>query len=349
MGSRVPSPLRPRRPVREAALSPRAHRAPGVSGRRRSGPAIADDPAVESFFEMLAAERNAARNTLEAYRRDLADFAAFLARRGRTLPKADAAAIRAYLAALNGLDLSTRTVARRLSALRQYYRFLAGEGLRGDDPCAEIDSPRLGRMLPKVLAPDEAVRLTEAEGGDAAGTARLRALVELLYGAGLRASELVGLPLAAARRAGRVLIVRGKGGKERMVPLNPAARAALARYLDHRAAFLPRDGKGGRRPSPWLFPSRGATGHLTRQRLGQLLKAAAAAAGLDPRRLSPHVLRHAFATHLLEGGADLRSVQQMLGHADIATTQIYTHVARDRMKSLVRDHHPLARPRPRGR
>ncbi len=300
---------------------------------------------MESFFEMLAAERNAARNTLEAYRRDLADFGAFLARRGRTLGTADTAAIRAYLAALDGAGLSARTVARRLSALRQYYRFLAGEGLRRDDPCLAIDSPKLGRPLPRVLDAGAAGRLAEAEGGSEAETARLRAMIELLYGAGLRVSELVGLPLAAARRDSRVLIVRGKGGRERMVPLNPAARAALARYLELRPAFLPRDAKGARRPSPWLFPSRGAAGHLTRQRLGQLLKAAAAAAGLDPRRLSPHVLRHAFATHLLDGGADLRSVQQMLGHADIATTQIYTHVARERLKTLVRDHHPLGKPR----
>jgi integrase/recombinase XerD len=295
---------------------------------------------------MLAAERNAARNTLEAYRRDLADLGAFLARRGRTLREADADSIRKYLAALNGLGLSARTVARRLSCLRQYYRFLAGEGLRKDDPCVAIDSPKLGRSLPKVLDEPEIASLLEAETGNAAETARLRALMELLYAAGLRVSELVGLPLAAVLRDTRVLIVRGKGGKERMVPLNDTARAALATYLEHRWTFLAKARGGERRPSPWLFPSRGASGHLTRQRFAQLLKDAGAATGIEPRRLSPHVLRHAFATHLVDHGADLRSVQQMLGHADIATTQIYTHVARERLKTLVRDHHPLAQAKP---
>jgi integrase/recombinase XerD len=314
-------------------------------GRRRRIAPANTDANLEAFLEMLAAERNAARNTLDAYRRDLADLAAFLARRGRTLRDADAESIRKYLATLDALGLSGRTVARRLSALRQYYRFMAGEGLRGDDPCVAIDSPKLRRPLPKVLAETEVARLLAAAGGGEAEAARLRALIELLYAAGLRVSELVGLPLAAVLRDTRVLLVRGKGGKERMVPLNAPAREALARYLDQRSSFLRKGRKGEPLASPWLFPSRGAAGHLTRQRFAQLLKDAGVAAGIDPRRLSPHVLRHAFATHLLDHGADLRSVQQMLGHADIATTQIYTHVARERMKTLVRDHHPLAKPR----
>jgi integrase/recombinase XerD len=312
-----------------------------VSERRRHRVAPPPDPSFGAFLEMLAAERNAAPNTLDAYRRDLADFGAFLARGGTRLAAADAGAIRRYLATLNRAGLSERTVARRLSALRQYYRFLAGEGLRPDDPSLAIDSPKLRRPLPKVLGEDEVGRLLAARKGDPAEAARLRALIELLYAAGLRVSELVGLPLAAVLRDTRVLVVRGKGAKERMVPLNAPSREALARYLEHRSAFLKTDRDGRPLPSPWLFPSRSAAGFLTRQRFAQLLKDAAAAAGLDPQRLSPHVLRHAFATHLIDHGADLRSVQQMLGHADIATTQIYTHVARERMKALVRDHHPL--------
>ena len=305
--------------------------------------------ALDSFLEMLAAERNAAANTREAYKRDLDDFAAFLRRRGGRLATADSAAIRGYLAHLAKAGMATRTAARRLSALRQFYRFLAAEGRRGDDPAAVIDSPRQGRPLPKLLAEDEVGRLIAAAGaGDEQG-ARLTALVELLYGAGLRVSELVGLPLAAVLRDDRVLVVSGKGGKERMVPLGQPARAAIAAYLAARPAFLGRDAEGRRLPSPWLFPSRGASGHLTRQSFGQLLKQLAVLAGIEPARLSPHVLRHAFATHLLDHGADLRSVQTMLGHADIATTQIYTHVGGERLRRLVGEHHPLAQGRPRRR
>jgi len=289
---------------------------------------------LDSFIEMLRAERNAAQNTVEAYRRDLADFAAFLARRGTALPDADAAAIRAYLAKLDRAGMAPRTAARRLSAIRQFYRFLVGEGLRRDDPVAMIDSPRLGRPLPKLVDEAEIGRLLDAARAlpDAEGV-RMTALLELLYATGLRVSELVALPAAAVMRDRRVLVVRGKGGKERMIPLHASACAAINAWLAARDADLRRK----KTTSPWLFPSHADSGHLTRQRMGQLLK------DLARRKVSPHVLRHAFATHLLDHGADLRSVQKMLGHADIATTQIYTHVAGERLKSLVRDHHPMAK------
>ena len=286
---------------------------------------------------MLAAERGAARLTLSAYRGDLADFAGFLA--GSALETADTADLRAYLARLAEAKLAPRSAARRLSALRQFYRFLLLEGLRQDDPTAALDAPRLGRSLPKLISESEAAALL-AKAREKPGPEGLRlvCLLELLYGGGLRVSELVGLPLAATRGDPRFVVVRGKGDKERLVPMGEAARGALLAYLAVRAAFLD-DG----RPSRWLFPSRGAAGHLTRRRCGQLLKELALAAGMDPARLSPHVLRHAFATHLLDHGADLRSVQEMLGHADIATTQIYTHVLGDRLQRLVAEHHPLAR------
>jgi integrase/recombinase XerD len=305
---------------------------------------------VESFLEMLAAERNAAANTREAYGRDLGDFSAFLRRRGGRLATADSEAIRAYLAHLAKAGMAARTAARRLSALRQFYRFLAAEGRRGDDPAATIDSPRQGRPLPKLLAEDEVGRLIAAAaglGGDEG--ARMTALLELLYGAGLRVSELVGLPLAAVLRDDRVIVVRGKGSKERMIPLGQPARAAIAAYLVVRPGFLARDADGRPVPSVRLFPSRGASGHLTRQSFGLLLKQLAPLAGIAAARLSPHVLRHAFASHLLDHGADLRSVQMMLGHADIATTQIYTHVGSERLRRLVGEHHPLAQGRPRRR
>jgi integrase/recombinase XerD len=297
---------------------------------------------LESFVEMLRAERNAADNTVEAYERDLADVATFLARRGADLPTADAASIRAYLAKLHRAGMAPRTAARRLSAIRQFYRFLVGEGIRPDDPVALIDSPRQGRSLPKLVSEAEVGGLLEAAGAlPGADGLRMTALLELLYATGLRVSELVALPVASVMRDRRVLVVRGKGGKERMIPLHDAARRAVNAWFAAREAELRKRGKGN--TSPWLFPSHGGSGHLTRQRLGQLLKDLAIAAGIDRRKVSPHVLRHAFATHLLDHGADLRSVQKMLGHADIATTQIYTHVAGERLKALVRDHHPLAK------
>ncbi|MFQ5775986.1 MAG: site-specific tyrosine recombinase XerD [Kiloniellaceae bacterium] len=292
---------------------------------------------VESFLEMLMAERGAAPNTIAAYCRDLDHFAAFLARRRRTPERARVEDVRAYLARLSGAGLAPRTVARRLSALRQFHRFLFGEGVRGDDPTAIIDSPRLGRPLPKILSEGEVDRLlAAARAREGVEGLRLLALVELLYATGLRVSELISLPLSAVARDPRVLVVGGKGGKERMVPLSQPAREAVARYGAARRS-------AGGPETEWLFPSRGGSGHLSRQRVAQLLKGLAVEAGLDPAKVSPHVLRHAFATHLLDHGADLRSVQKMLGHADISTTQIYTHVLSERLKSLVHDLHPLAR------
>jgi integrase/recombinase XerD len=288
---------------------------------------------------MLAAERGAARLTLSAYRNDLVDLSGFLAARGTNLGDAEPDALHDYLAAAATRALAPRTLARRLSAMRQFYRFLVIDGARVDDPTARLDAPRIGRPLPKILSEGEVARLTEtAAKWPGPEGVRLRCILELLYATGLRVSELVTLAASAAQRDPRVLLVRGKGGKERVVPLSPPSRRALAEYLDIRRDFL----KKGE-ISRWLFPSRGEGGFLTRQRIGQLLKELALGAGLDPARLSPHVLRHAFASHLLDGGADLRSVQQMLGHADIATTQIYTHVQGERLKRLVETAHPLAR------
>ena len=248
----------------------------------------------------------------------------------------------AYLGELGRRGLSPATAARRRAALRQFHRFALGEGWIAQDPSRRLEAPRKGRPLPKVVSRQEVERLIAAAGeGAPAEGARLACAVELLYASGLRVSELTSLTLAQVTRDPAFLIVRGKGGKERLAPLNDAARAAVAAWLPHRAAALP---KG--RSSPWLFPSHGRSGRLTPRRFAQLLDAAAARAGIDPARVSPHVLRHAFATHLLEGGADLRVVQKLLGHADIATTQIYTHVAQDRLRATVERAHPLARRAP---
>jgi integrase/recombinase XerD len=310
--------------------------------RRRRPPAPAASPRLEAFLEMLVTERGAANLTLVAYRTDLLDLAGFLATRSVAIEDADAAALHAYLAAAATRRLAPRTLARRLSAMRQFFRFLVADGSRADDPTSGLDMPRLGRPLPKILCESEVITLIDAAAAarkDGGEGARLRCILELLYATGLRVSELVGLPLAAAQRDPRVLLVRGKGGKERIVPLSDPARRALTDYLAARGRFFLPPGQASR----WLFPSRGAQGHLTRQRCGQLLKELALTAGLDPARLSPHVLRHAFASHLVDHGADLRSVQQMLGHADIATTQIYTHVQGERLRRLVETAHPLAR------
>ena len=313
------------------------------ASRNRRTAAALPSRRVEAFLEMLMAERGAARLTLAAYRNDLADLAGFVAARGQALDTADPAALHDYLAAAATRRLAPRTVARRLSAMRQFYRFLLSEGARADDPTAGLDAPRLGRPLPKILSESDVERLIMAAAAwPGEDGVRLRCLLELLYATGLRVSELITLPLAAAQRDPRFVLVRGKGGKERLVPLSAPARQALAGYLAFRAAFLPHGKPPGNKGARWLFPSRGDTGRLTRQRCGQLLKELAAAAGLDPARLSPHVLRHAFASHLLDHGADLRSVQQMLGHADIATTQIYTHVQSERLRRLVETAHPLA-------
>jgi integrase/recombinase XerD len=295
---------------------------------------------AQAFIEMLTAERGASKNTEAAYSGDLKNLEAFLARRKQKPVTADAGALRAYLKSLDYVGMTPRTVARRLSVMRQLFRFLLAERLRDDDPASTLDSPRLGRPLPKVLSRAEVDRLIEAtrsKGGEDGG--RMATLLEILYGAGLRVSELVTLPLSAVERDPTVLVVRGKGEKDRMVPLSDPARVAIASWLHVRAGTL------GDESSRYLFPSRGRTGHLTRQRFAQLLKESALAANIDPARVSPHVLRHAFASHLLEGGADLRSVQLMLGHADIATTQIYTHVLDEKLRALVQEKHPLARRR----
>ena len=286
----------------------------------------------------MSAERGAAPLTLTAYQTDLTDLAAHLAANGAALEAAGPDELHAYLASPATSRLTPRTLARRISAMRQYYKFLLLEGVRPDDPTTDLGTPRLGRPLPKILSETEVRALIDAaQTWPGREGARLSCILELLYASGLRISELVTLPLAAVRRAPRFLLIAGKGGKERVVPLSEPARVALEKYLERREKFLP-----DTQSSRWLFPSRG-TGHLTRQRTGQLLKELAAKAGLDPDRVSPHVLRHAFASHLLDHGADLRSVQQMLGHADISTTQIYTHVEIERLRRLVESAHPLAR------
>lgn len=299
---------------------------------------------VEAFLDKLAAE-GAARNTIDSYRRDLRHFAAFSAARRRAPEDATQAILRAYLKALSEAGMAPGTSARRLSALRQFFRFLYAERFRTDDPTTALDSPRQGQRIPKYLSEEEVeALLAAARARTGRDGLRLVALLEVLYATGLRVSELVGLPVTALSRDGQMLVVRGKGGKERLVPLSEPAKDAVEAYLDVRETYLPKGIPKGRAASAGtrLFPSRGAQGHLTRARLAQLIKEIAAEAGIPPGRVSPHVLRHSFASHLLARGADLRSLQQMLGHADIATTQIYTHVLDDRIKALVRDAHPLA-------
>jgi integrase/recombinase XerD len=310
-----------------------------------------DRALLESFLDMMSAERGASQNTIAAYRRDILDFAQSAARSNLDLKTAGREQVRAYLTDLSSAALKASSQARKLSALRGFYGFLYSEGVRRDDPCGAVEAPRLSRPLPKILSAEEALRLVDAarEGvQESAEAARLLCIVEMLYASGLRISELVALPLAAVRNKDRFIHVRGKGGRERLAPVGGPAREALEAYLIVRDNFLPR-GKLGIAAARYLFPSRGAEAHLTRRRCHQLLKSLALKAGIDPDRLSPHVLRHAFATHLVEGGADLRSVQTLLGHADIATTQIYTHVARDRLKRTVESAHPLARAKTRSR
>jgi len=295
---------------------------------------------------MMSAERGASPNTLEAYARDLV---AFEEETGR-LRDAARDDVKCYLAKLAKSGAATTSQARRLSALRQYFRFLYAEGLRSDDPTMALEAPRRARPLPKTLSLADVEKLIDAartKANDTDDGKRLLCLIEIFYAAGLRVTELVTLPLAAVKRRDSFLFVKGKGGKERVVPLNQAARSSIARYLDVRAAFLPRTKSAI--AERYLFPSRGEEGHLTRRRCHQMLKALAVDAGVDCNKLSPHVLRHAFATHLVEGGADLRSVQTMLGHSDIATTQIYTHVASEQLKRVVHAAHPLARKNKRPR
>ncbi|CAN5342489.1 tyrosine recombinase [soil metagenome] len=309
---------------------------------------VDSSPRVEAFLEMMAVERDASPHTLSAYARDLADAEGALGHAG--LIGADETAIEAWFAGLSERGLSAATQARRRSAVRQFYRFALGEGWRADDPSRRLDAPKQGRSLPRTLGREEVERLLiAASARDGTGGLRMLALVEMAYASGLRVSELLGLRVEAVRRDPAWLIVRGKGGKERLAPLNAPAREAITAWLAARDAALtpPSDPKkqGKTKPidNPWLFPSSGASGHLTPRRFAQMLDEAAADAGIDPARVSPHVLRHAFATHLLEGGADLRVVQTLLGHADIATTQIYTHVATDRLSQVVHRHHPLAK------
>ena len=297
---------------------------------------------AEAFLEMMAVERAAARNTLAAYSRDLTDAGMYLAGRACGLADATAEDVEAYFADLGARGLSPATAARRRAAVRQFYRFVLGEGWRSDDPSRRVEAPKKGRPLPKVLSREEMDRLIAAAGArDGAQGLRFGCMVELAYASGLRISELTALPLAALARDPSYLIVKGKGGKERLAPLNDKARAAVKAYLTERSKFVPK----GEKTNPWLFPSRGRAGRLTPRRFAQVLDEAAADAGIDPERVSPHVLRHAFATHLLEGGADLRVVQKLLGHADIATTQVYTHVASDRLREIVTTRHPLAKKR----
>jgi integrase/recombinase XerD len=310
-----------------------------------------DEKLINLFLDMLAAEQGAGVNTLDAYRRDLTDLSDFLGRKGQGFAAAETDVLRDYLADLDIRGFKSSSVARRLSAMRHLFRFLLNERIRSDDPAAILSGPKRGRGLPKVLSISDVDRmltrakeLTEAE--NASPQQRLRAmrlycLLEVLYATGLRVSELVALPLSAARRDARMIMVRGKGNKERLVPLNDASRRAMADYLAAMEALKPEKKKAAA-PSKWLFPSFGESGHLTRQHFARDLKELAAASGLAPRLVSPHVLRHAFASHLLHNGADLRIVQTLLGHTDISTTQIYTHVVEERLKSLVRDLHPLA-------
>jgi integrase/recombinase XerD len=317
----------------------------------RSSKTAKDEKLTNLFLDMLAAEQGAGDNTLDAYRRDLTDFSEFLGRKGQNFAGAGTDELRDYLADLDTRGFKSSSVARRLSAMRHLFRFLLNERIRSDDPAAILSGPKRGRGLPKVLSIADVDRmLTRAKeltlGQNASPQARLRAmrlycLLEVLYATGLRVSELVSLPLSASRRDARMIVVRGKGNKERLVPLNEASRQAMADYLAAIEALKPENKKGAA-ASKWLFPSFGESGHLTRQHFARDLKELAAASGLAPRLVSPHVLRHAFASHLLHNGADLRIVQTLLGHTDISTTQIYTHVVEERLKSLVRDLHPLA-------
>ncbi|MDI3337247.1 site-specific tyrosine recombinase XerD [Defluviimonas aestuarii] len=302
---------------------------------------------ISAFLDAQAAELGAAQNTLLGYGRDLKDFSGWLARRGKSFENAERADIEAYLVFCDAEGLSRATRARRLSSIRQLFRFAYEEGRRVDNPAIQITGPGRAKSLPKILTEAEVEALLEAtrqSGRNPVERVRNTCLMELLYATGMRVSELVSLPVSAARGDPRMLLVKGKGGKERMVPLSTPARETLAAWLKLRdeAEDLARC-EAGTPPGKHLFPARGRAGHMTRQAFHGLLKDISLTAGIAPARVTPHVLRHAFATHLLAGGADLRAIQTMLGHADISTTEIYTHVLDERLKKLVLDHHPLAR------
>ena len=293
---------------------------------------------IGAFLEMMSAERGAAKNTIEAYRRDLADYSGFVTGRGHSMLDTDRATLTAYLDRLRHDGLSASSSARRLSAIRQFHRFLCSDNLRSDDPTRIVASPKARRALPKVLSIAEVGKLlttaeTEANatGSDAqqAAALRLYVLLELLYATGMRVSELVSLRRAAVMRDASFITVLGKGNKERIVPVNDRARDAIKTYLKTLE------------PGPFLFPASGVDGFLSRQVFARDLKGLAARAGISSARVAPHVLRHAFASHLLANGADLRVVQMLLGHADISTTQIYTHVLDEKLRTLVETHHPL--------
>lgn len=308
---------------------------------------------VDSFLDMLTTERGAALNTRHAYWRDLADVSLYLrASRNKEIDTATPEDLKAYLLDLSNKihtkgshsgQIAVRTVARRLSALRQFYRYLVSENVRKEDPTTAIDSPKQTRTLPKTMTEGEVETLITVAGQQGGPeSVRLVCLLELLYATGLRVSELVGLPTAAIAEGSQFIMVEGKGGRERMIPLSDSSQKAIAMYMNVRAQFVNADETG--RMSKWLFPSRTSdSGHLTRQRFAQLLKDLARAAKIEEGRVSPHILRHAFATHLLSNGADLRAVQKMLGHADIATTQIYTHILGKNLKKTVDEKHPLAK------
>ncbi len=301
---------------------------------------------ISAFLEAQAAERDAARNTRLAYGRDLKDFADWLDRRGSDFARAARAEVEDYLVFCDAQGLSKATRARRLSAIRQMYRFAHEEGFRADNPALPIKGPGRMQRLPKTLSQAEVDALLQAAaatGRDEGEKLRNRCLMELIYATGLRVSELVELPIAAVRGDPRMILVRGKGGKERMVPLSTPARAALTAWLAIRDRDEDLARTKGIPPSRFVFPAGGKDGHMTRQAFHSLVKTLALNARIDPERVTPHTLRHAFATHLLEGGADLRVIQTLLGHADLATTEIYTHVLDERLKSLVLTHHPLAR------
>ncbi|MDP3265100.1 MAG: site-specific tyrosine recombinase XerD [Tabrizicola sp.] len=303
---------------------------------------------ISTFLDAQAADLGAARNTRLAYGRDLLDFTGWLERKGISLAAADRSHVEGYLVSCDAQGLAKATRARRLSSIRQLYRFAFDEGWRPDNPALRISGPGKVQRLPKTLSADEVTRLLDAaasKGRTPADRLRNRALFELLYATGMRVSELVTLPLAAVRGDPRMILVRGKGDKERMVPLSTPARGALADWLARRDGDNDAARKAGKPASKYLFPGPGAAGHMTRQHFHLMVKDVAALAGIDPARVTPHTLRHAFATHLLAGGADLRVIQTLLGHADVATTEIYTHVLDDHLKDLVLNHHPLARKR----